>query len=53
MSIDTIAVPESVRSQFAGSLLSPDDAGYEEARHVHNGLIDKRPGAHRSVPHDR
>src|SRR5215207_5588403 len=43
MSLDTIVVPESVRSQFAGSLLSPGDPGYEEARHVHNGLIDKRP----------
>jgi FAD/FMN-containing dehydrogenase len=26
-----------------GELLRPGDAGYEEARRVHNGLIDKRP----------
>jgi FAD/FMN-containing dehydrogenase len=28
---------------FAGQLLKPSDAGYEAARKVHNGLIDKRP----------
>jgi FAD/FMN-containing dehydrogenase len=28
---------------FSGQLLKPADAGYEEARRVHNGLIDKRP----------
>ena len=28
---------------FCGQLLQPADAGYEEARKVHNGLIDKRP----------
>jgi FAD/FMN-containing dehydrogenase len=28
---------------FAGQLLQPTDAGYEEARKVHNGLVDKRP----------
>jgi len=28
---------------FGGQLLRPVDAGYEEARKVHNGLIDKRP----------
>jgi FAD/FMN-containing dehydrogenase len=28
---------------FAGQVLQPGDAGYEEARRVHNGLIDKRP----------
>lgn len=28
---------------FSGRLLQPGDAGYEEARKVHNGLIDKRP----------
>jgi FAD/FMN-containing dehydrogenase len=28
---------------FAGSLLRPSDSGYEEARRVHNGLVDRRP----------
>jgi FAD/FMN-containing dehydrogenase len=28
---------------FTGQLLLPGDAGYDEARKVHNGLIDKRP----------
>ncbi len=28
---------------FSGELLRPADAGYDEARRIHNGLIDKRP----------
>ena len=28
---------------FSGQLLQPHDAGYDDARRVHNGLIDKRP----------
>jgi FAD/FMN-containing dehydrogenase len=28
---------------FTGQLLRPGEAGYDEARKVHNGLIDKRP----------
>ena len=28
---------------FTGQLLKPTDGGYDEARRVHNGLIDKRP----------
>ncbi len=28
---------------FAGQLLQPADPGYDDARKVHNGLIDKRP----------
>jgi FAD/FMN-containing dehydrogenase len=28
---------------FTGQLLQPGDAGYDEARKVHNGLIDKHP----------
>jgi FAD/FMN-containing dehydrogenase len=28
---------------FAGRLLQPTDGAYDEARRVHNGLIDKRP----------
>jgi FAD/FMN-containing dehydrogenase len=32
-----------VAPTFLGRLLKPGDVGYEEARRVHNGLIDKRP----------
>ena len=32
-----------LRSTFAGRFLQLADAGYDEARRVHNGLIDKRP----------
>ncbi len=28
---------------FRGELLQPSDSGYEEARKVHNGLVNKRP----------
>jgi FAD/FMN-containing dehydrogenase len=28
---------------FSGEILHPDDAGYDAARTIHNGLIDKRP----------
>ena len=34
------ALKESVR----GEALAPGDAGYEDARLVHNGMIDRRPG---------
>jgi FAD/FMN-containing dehydrogenase len=40
------ALDEAVRSisaTFLGALLRPGDPGYDEARRVHNGLIDKRP----------
>ena len=29
--------------QVSGSVLGPQDQGYEAARAVHNGLIDRRP----------
>jgi FAD/FMN-containing dehydrogenase len=29
--------------QVSGQLLGPDDAGYDAARAVHNGLVDRRP----------
>src|SRR6266496_937455 len=29
--------------KFSGQLLQPTDAGYEEARKVHNGLVNKHP----------
>ena len=28
---------------FTGQVLKPADAGYDEARRVHNGMVDKRP----------
>ena len=37
------AVVERFGSRLRGKLLSPADAGYEEARLIWNGLIDKRP----------
>lgn len=30
-------------ADFSGRLLQPSDAEYDEARRIHNGLIDKRP----------
>ena len=34
---------EALAAELAGTLLRPGDAGYDEARRIHNGLIDKRP----------
>ena len=33
-----------LRAAFCGDVLEPSDGGYDEARQLHNGLIDKRPG---------
>jgi FAD/FMN-containing dehydrogenase len=35
---------DTLAGTFNGSLVSPDDAAYDEVRAVHNGLVDKRPG---------
>jgi FAD/FMN-containing dehydrogenase len=34
---------EALRAQLAGAVLLPSDAAYDDARRVHNGLIDRRP----------
>jgi FAD/FMN-containing dehydrogenase len=34
---------DALRPQIAGTVLSPSDAAYEDARRVHNGMIDRRP----------
>ena len=39
-----VTVPDELAGAFNGSLVAPGDAGYDLARAVHNGLIDKRPG---------
>ncbi|HZP00440.1 MAG TPA: FAD-binding oxidoreductase [Terriglobia bacterium] len=36
---------EKLKPQFLGNILTPADEGYEAARKVYNGMIDKRPGA--------
>jgi FAD/FMN-containing dehydrogenase len=44
--MSTTAAPselEGLRESFSGTVLEPGDAGYDEARRVHNGLIDRRP----------
>jgi FAD/FMN-containing dehydrogenase len=38
-----MATTPSLAATFSGTLLSPGDDGYDAARRVHNGLIDKRP----------
>ena len=34
---------ELARKSFAGQLLLPEEAGFDDARKLHNGLINKRP----------
>ncbi len=34
---------EQITATFTGRILQPADSGYDDARRVHNGLIDKRP----------
>ena len=37
------AVMEQFAASFRGELVRPEDDGYDEARKVYNGMIDKRP----------
>lgn len=39
---DTVAA-RTLRDRTRGLVLEPDDDGYEEARSVWNGMIDRRP----------
>src|SRR5215210_5004970 len=33
----------ALAGQLSGLVVSPRDAGYDEARAIHNGLVDRRP----------
>jgi len=37
------AMADDRPKDFRGELVSPADAGYDEARQLYNGMIDKRP----------
>jgi len=38
--VDTVS---QLRETFSGEILAPGEPGYDEARRIHNGLIDKHP----------
>src|SRR5437763_11858739 len=41
MSVTTAT--DELRGRFGAQVILPDDAGYDEARALHNAMIDKRP----------
>ena len=43
MSRTTTDSAQLLGAVFSGQVLGPGDPGYDEARRIHNGLIDKRP----------
>jgi FAD/FMN-containing dehydrogenase len=42
-STGTALVTDEFRAAFRGELIEPGDPGYDEARAVYNGMIDRRP----------
>jgi FAD/FMN-containing dehydrogenase len=43
MALSVVNTAAEFAPTFSGQLVRPGDATYEEARKIHNGLIDKRP----------
>src|SRR5918912_503577 len=42
LDLDTTTA-QDLSAAFSGEILAPGDPGYDEARRIHNGLIDNRP----------
>jgi FAD/FMN-containing dehydrogenase len=42
-SVTTADSVHQLREKLSGPVLKPGDSGYDEARRIHNGLIDKHP----------
>ena len=42
-SVDAVLDVEGLRSGVEGEVITPDDASYEEARKVWNGMVDRHP----------
>ncbi len=43
MGVGAMPEVEELRARFAGAVVAPGDASYDEVRRVHNGLVDKHP----------
>ena len=43
-SLDQASIAD-LSTGFSGVLLRPDESGYDDARKIHNGMIDRKPGA--------
>jgi FAD/FMN-containing dehydrogenase len=43
MGVGAMPEVEELRARFAGPVVAPGDASYDEVRRVHNGLVDKHP----------
>ena len=41
-SLDQASIAD-LSTRFSGALLRPDESGYDDARKIHNGMIDRKP----------
>ena len=41
-SLDQASIAD-LSTRFSGVLLRPDESGYDDARKIHNGMIDRKP----------